>query len=263
MVLCVLCSLTINRNQLSITCCLCNLLFHKNCVFNTSDLNSWKCLYCSQNMSPTATKKPVSLSLEELIKSVKSLESKFTQQESKITKKLDETLQLLNNVISENNTLKEKISVLEKKITYFEKTDFCSEVSDRDRRKCNIIIFNAPECTSDSAPDELILVNSIFSSLNLPIKALNAIRLGNNYNKRRPLRVNLPDVNCVNQILKAKSKLRNIETLKHLNIDIDKTKLQQEQFKAVWNTLSERKSRGETNIRIGYIRGQPTIISKN
>ncbi|CAI6372350.1 unnamed protein product [Macrosiphum euphorbiae] len=53
-------------------------------------------------------------------------------------------------------------------------------------------------------------------------------------------------------ILKAKSKLRNIETLKHLNIDIDKTKLQQEQFKAVWNTLSERKSRGETNIRIEH-----------
>lgn len=79
MVLCVLCSLTINRNQLSITCCLCNLLFHKNCVFNTSDLNSWKCPNCSQNMSPTVTKKPVSISLEELNKSVKSLESKLNQ----------------------------------------------------------------------------------------------------------------------------------------------------------------------------------------
>jgi len=97
----------------------------------------------------------------------------------------------------------------------------------------------------------------------LPIKALNAIRLGNNSNKRRPLRVNLPDINCVSQILKAKSKLRNIDTLKHLNIDIDKTKLQQEQFKAIWNMLSERKIRGETNIRIGYIRGQLKIISKN
>jgi len=107
------------------------------------------------------------------------------------------------------------------------------------------------------------MVNSVFSSLNLPIKALNAIRLGNNNSKRRSLRVNLPDINCISRILKAKSKLRNIELLKHLNIDIDKTKLQQEQFKAVWNMLSERKNRGETNIRIGYIRDLPKIISKN
>jgi len=107
----------------------------------------------------------------------------------------------------------------------FEQTDFCSELSDRDRRKNNIIIFNAPESTSNSASDELRLVNSVFSFLNLPIKALNAARLCNNSNKRRPLRVNLPDINCFSQILKEKSKLRNIETLKHLNIDIDKIKL--------------------------------------
>lgn len=269
MVLCIFCSLNITRNQFSIACCICKLLFHKKCVLNTSvsksltHSNSWKCSNCSHNMSPTTPNKSDSIKLEELIKSVKSLENKITQQESNISKKLDETLQSLNNVISENNLLKEKISVLENKITCFEQTDFCSEVSDRDRRKCNIIVFNAPESTSNSASDDVSLVNSVFSSLDLPIKALNSIRLGNNSNKRRPLRVSLPDINSVSQILKAKSKLRNIEMLKHLNIDIDKTKLQQEQFKTIWNMLSERKSRGETNIRIGYIRGQPKIISKN
>jgi len=153
-------------------------------------------------MPPSTQNKSDNIRLKELINSVKSLQNKITQQESNISKKLDETLQSLNNIISENNTLKERISVLENKIMCFEQTDFCSELSDRDRRKNNIIIFNAPESTSNIASAELSLVNSVFSSLNLPIKALNATRLGNNSNKRRPLRVNLPDINCVSQILK-------------------------------------------------------------
>lgn len=266
MVLCTFCSLTINRNQLSITCNCCYFLFHKNCVSTTSssiNSKSWICSICSNNMTPSGSKKTDSVRLDELIKLVKSLENKITQQESNISKKLDETLQSLNNVILENNMLKEKISVLEKKIADIEHVDLCSEVVDRDRRKCNIIIFNAPESSPNNVSDDLNLVNSIFSSLNLPIKALNTIRLATHNNKRRPLRVNLPDVNCVSQILKAKSKLRNFDTLKHLNIDIDKTKYQQEKFKAIWNELSLRKNSGETNIRIGYINGLPKIMTKN
>lgn len=216
MVLCVLCSLNLTRNQFSIACCLCKVLFHKKCVLNTPvtklliHSNSWKCSNCSHNMSPSTPNKSDNIRLEELIKSVKSLENKITQQESNISKKLDEALQSLNNVISENNTLKEKISVLENKITCFEQTDFCNEVSDRDRIKCNIIILNALESTSNSASDELSLVNSVFSSLDLPVKTRNAIHLGNNNSKRRLLRVNLPDIDCISQILRAKSKLRNI-----------------------------------------------------
>lgn len=216
-------------------------------------------------MTPSGSKKSDSLRLDEIIKLVKSLENKIIQQESNISKKLDETLQSLNNVILENNMQKEKISVLEKKIADIEQVDLCSEVFDRDRRKGNIIIFNAPESSSNKVSDDLNLVNSIFSSLNLPINALNTIPLGTHSKKSRsrPLRVNLPDVNCVSQILKAKSKLRNFDTLKHLNIDIDKTKLQQEKFKAIWKELSVRKSSGEKNIRIVYINGLPKIMSKN
>lgn len=270
MVLCALCLLTIKRNQLSIICKLCNQIFHKNCIF-PSDINpsinfkEWNCSNCLENMTPINPNKNKSDSakLEELIKLVKSLELKITQQESKISKKLDETLKSLNDVISENNILKEKVSVLEKKVMNFEQTDFLNEILERDRRKCNIILFNAPEPTSDNASKDLNLVNSIFSTLKLPIKALNTLRLGNNVNKPRPLKVILPDVNCVNQILKAKSGLRNVDTLKHLNISTDKTKLQLEQYKTVLNTLLEKKNRGETNFRIGYSRGNPIILPKN
>jgi len=78
-------------------------------------------------MTPTVPKKSDSIKLEDLIKSVKSLESKITQQESNISKKLDETLQLLNNVISENNALKEKISVLEKELLILNKQTFLTK----------------------------------------------------------------------------------------------------------------------------------------
>jgi hypothetical protein len=107
------------------------------------------------------------------------------------------------------------------------------------------------------------MVNSVISTLNLPIKPINTVRFGNNKNKPRPLKVILPDINSVGQILKAKSGLRNVDALKHLNIDTDKTKLQQQQYKIILNELSERKIRGEYNIRIGYSRGQPKIFPKN
>lgn len=89
-------------------------------------------------------------------------------------------------------------------------SDFLNEILDRDRRKCNVTIFNVfNELASGNIPNDVNLANSIFSALNLPIKALNTIRLGSNRTKPRPLKVRVPDVNCVNQILKAKSKFRN------------------------------------------------------
>jgi hypothetical protein len=195
------------------------------------------------------------------LKLVKSLESKLTQQEDKLSKKLDEALKSLNNVILENNNLKEKVTILEKKILIHEQVDLFNEIFDRDSRKCNIIVFNAPE--SKNSSEDLNLVNSVFSSLNLSAKAINTSRLGNSSNKPRPLRVNLPDTNCVDQILKSKSGLRNLPSFKHLNIDIDKTKFQQQQYKEVLNEFLEKKNRGDINIRIGYIKGQPKILPKN
>lgn len=168
----------------------------------------------------------------------------------------------MNNFISENNLLKERVSVLENKLLNYE-SDFLNEVLDKDRCKCNVIIFNASEPTPGNISDDMNLANSILSALNLPIKALDKTRLGIYRNKPRPLKVNLPDVNCVNQILKAKSKLHNFDTLKHINIDTDKTKLQQHQYKTILNELVEKKSRGETNFRIGYSKGQPKLFPKN
>jgi len=120
--------------------------------------------------TPSASIKPDNTKLDELIKLVKSLEQKISMQESNISKKLDETLKSLNNVISENNILKEKVSVLENKILNYE-SDFLNEILDRDRRKCNVIIFNASEPTSGNIPDDVNLANSIFSTLSIPIKA--------------------------------------------------------------------------------------------
>jgi len=72
----------------------------------------------------SSPKKSDSARLDELLKLVKSLESKLTQQENNLSKKLDETLESLHNVILENSNLKEKVMVLEKKILNHEHTDF-------------------------------------------------------------------------------------------------------------------------------------------
>lgn len=263
MVSCAVCTLPIKRIDPSTVCNICYQIFHNNCINLLTNSKERKCVICLNIMSsPSTSKNTDGAKLDVLIKSVKSLEKKFSIQESNISKKLDETLQSLNNVISENNILKEKVSVLENKLLNYE-SDLLNEILDRDRRKCNIIIFNAPEPSSGNIADDINLTNSIFSALNLPIKALDTIRLGISHTKPRPLKVNLPDVNCVNQILKAKSKLRNLDKLKHINIDTDKTKLQQHQYKIILNELAEKKNRGETNFRIGYSRGHPKLFPKN
>lgn len=65
----------------------------------------WKCLSCSDNMT-LSPKKSDSVRLNKLLKLVKSLESKLTQQENNFSKKLDETLKSLHNDILENSNLK-------------------------------------------------------------------------------------------------------------------------------------------------------------
>jgi len=67
--------------------------FDMSGVEKVSDSDQPPCMLTLHTYSVILLLVPVSISLEELIKSVKSLKSKFTQQESKISKKLDETLQ--------------------------------------------------------------------------------------------------------------------------------------------------------------------------
>ena len=63
------------------------------------------------------------------------------------------------------------------------------------------------------------------------------------------------------QFLKL-NQLRNSHTLKHININTNKTKPQHQQ-KTILNELAEKKRHGETNLRIGYSKGQPKLFPKN
>jgi hypothetical protein len=87
-------------------------------------------------------------------------------------------------------------------------------------------------------------------------------RLDKPTNKSRPLRIVLPTLSEVFEILKVKRKLLNNTTFASVRISTDRTPLQQNYFKSVLSELKSRRDNGENDLIIKYFNNIPTI-SKN
>lgn len=76
---CALCTLPIKRIKPSNVCNNCNQIFHNNCGNLSIYSKERKCLICLDIMpTPSTSKNTDSTKLDELIKTVKSLEKKFS-----------------------------------------------------------------------------------------------------------------------------------------------------------------------------------------
>lgn len=64
-------------------------------------------------------------------------------------------------------------------------------------------------------------------------------------------------------ILKAKRKLRTIDTLKHIFIGTDQTIQQRNQYKDIKRQIDEKNQGGDNRWFIKFIDGVPTAIQKN
>jgi len=89
------------------------------------------------------------------------------------------------------------------------------EISYRQSRSRNIILFNIPETPNQpNSDDKKNYISNIFKKIDLHIELINIIRLGNTTNKCREIRATLPnqhDVPCtyLYYVLKNKLKLSN------------------------------------------------------
>jgi len=97
------------------------------------------------------------------------------------------------------------------------------ELSECDKRKCNIVVHNLPKTTSDNHSD----INSLEicqKSLNLDVKVTKSIQLGQKQNsKPHSLLLKLSDEFSHNQVLTLAPKLRISGTWEHVNIQPDMT----------------------------------------
>lgn len=145
---------------------------------------------------------------------------------------------------------------------YFE--EIVNEISAREKKRKNIIVFNAPEpkletAEKNSEADNNFICN-LFNLINPDVRPLLVHRLGiSNPSKIRPVKIALNSEQDVFSILKNTNKLKNVPLYKGISVTNDKTKRQTDYFKKVTSTLDERIKNGE-NLRIKYVKGIPKIV---
>lgn len=130
------------------------------------------------------------------------------------------------------------------------------EIVERQKRANNIIIFNLPESNPN---DDMKKTKDIIKEIVKEELVVNKVtRIGKkNKNGFRALKVALSNETDVNKVIKSnKSFLKG----KKIFIQADLTPCQSEYFNKLRNELNERKSKGENDIALKYIKGVPQII---
>ena len=132
------------------------------------------------------------------------------------------------------------------------------EISEREKRKSNIIIYGCKEEKVTSSNEQLQLdivkVSNIFTNLGLNESEHTCFRLGKfdpmNVNRSRPIKVSLPaHVNVCTVISKFLNN-KSSSIFNGISTSRDRTPMQIAFYKTVKTELSNRISGGERNIQI-------------
>lgn len=141
------------------------------------------------------------------------------------------------------------------------------EMSERERRKKNIVIFGLPERLTSSSQDRtstdldvvkniLSLVDNQLANAQFKIFRLGKVRV--DYN--RPIKVILEDETQAQAVIRKAAIIRN--SYRNVSVSLDRTPRQSEYYKKVRSELQERLAKGE-QLKIRYINGLPKIVPLN
>lgn len=142
------------------------------------------------------------------------------------------------------------------------------EMTERDRRKQNIIIFNLPEpqveTLADKRLEDCCQVRQILqiTSPTVDLTDIVPIRLGKRDPAKstpRPIKIRLSSHDIATDILKNSKKLKAKDNFSRIVMTSDKTPRQIKYYQTIKKELDERKSKGEVNLQIKYVRGLPQI----
>lgn len=232
----------------TVNCLICNKIFKLECadVSNTEARKiklkgsglTWSCKSCRSFASDINSLKSLIVGLQSEIKTLK-------QSVLDITPAPTASLPLLDT---------EKI---------------IQEVRDRERRKCNVIIYGCQEAPVRSAEEQSGLdaetVGGIFEAIGVDGGGLRPKRLGKfdatKANNRRPIRVTLSSESAVSEVLRNANRLRSNSSFAGVFLSADRTRAQMEMYRNARAELKRRLEEGERNLKIRYIRGIPTIVS--
>lgn len=144
------------------------------------------------------------------------------------------------------------------------------EVAEREKRKCNIIFFNAPELAA-SKNEQLALdtamVGDVLSLLSVsPGDISRPVRLGKfdptHKARKRPIKIKLSSEDLVLAVLRNSSKLKSSEW-SYISLSRDRTRMQIDLYRRVKSEMQSRIANGEQDLSIRYKMGVPTIVKSN
>ncbi|KAJ3645085.1 hypothetical protein Zmor_022772 [Zophobas morio] len=260
---CKKCNTAITPTVPSLKCCICGVHNHIKCLdiskaqfelMKTISGLDWKCLECRGLNSTNANASKCKCC--EIIPELKI-----------IIDKLSQSVELLKNQLSR---VKETPSAIE-----FE--EVVQEVTDRQIRKSNLIMFGVPEQASKMSSadrkvsDESYVNNFLFQfGETSDIISSKCNRIGRFEPTRaapRPMRVYLENGEQVVKLLRGIRKNRDIinenQIYKNVRVSLDKTPKQRSYYKKIRQELQERKNGGEEGLIIKYIRGIPRVMVAN
>lgn len=144
-----------------------------------------------------------------------------------------------------------------------------NEISERDKRRCNVVIYGCRETVTSSNKDQLALdctfVAELCASLQLNESGLMPARLGkfdaSQTNRRRPIKITLASETAVFTALRNFKKIRTDSRYKGLSMFRDRTPMQMQIHRNARNELADRLKNGESNLMIKYRNGIPHIVS--
>lgn len=237
---CSCCNNTADSHKI-IACCICNRPYKIECVnVTTAEARrvhqktgfTWSCSNCQKLGDDLNALKSVIVALQEEVKSLKSMS--FQQTDS-----------LLES---------EKI---------------IQEISERDKRKSNVILYGCDEsdCTSNNVQVELdvVMVKEVCSLLQITDDSLKVSRLGKfdstQTRRRRPIKVSFQTESHVITALRNLPNLKSTSRFSGISVYRDRTPMQLQIHRNAKAELTKRLENGEENLKIKYNRGIPTVVS--
>ena len=124
------------------------------------------------------------------------------------------------------------------------------ELTDRERREKNIVVYNLTECSDRKTDIETFkaLSNNVFK---LDVNIAKAIRLGPKIaNKQRPLLLTFEDIYDKICLLSHSYFLRRYDQYNRIYFAPDRTQLERVKHKKVVEELKQRRAKGETGLII-------------
>lgn len=237
---CSCCNTVITKDDPSINCSVCDKIFNATCTEATrSDLKrfgpstgiSWSCKSCRG-----LDLRSLILTLQEEIKNLKST--------------------VLAPVVSTTENLIKSEEIIQ-------------EVLERERRRKNIIVYGITESKSTNKSEriaaDVTTVSDVFRSIGVRVPDdIKLIRLSKfdptKAVSKRPIKICFQSSDIAPAILKKAKLLKGSTEYTGVFISADRTPTQQKLFNAVKTELTERKSKGEVNLRIKYMNGVPKIV---